>query len=104
MSQSPFGEDRFSGMLPGGNRIVEIGDIIQAIHQNHIRIFDHADEEAQSDHLSFDEVFASVFQGEIIEEYPEDKPYPSCVVYGETFKKSPSAVFGRIMNRIDGRS
>lgn len=66
-----------------------IGDIIQAIRQNHIRISDHADEEAQSDNLSFDEVFASVFQGEIIEEYPEDKPYPSCLVYGETFKKEP---------------
>jgi hypothetical protein len=68
---------------------VEIRGIIQAIRQNHIRTSDHADEEAQSDHLSFDEVFASVFQGEIIEQYPEDKPYPSCLVYGETFKKEP---------------
>jgi hypothetical protein len=65
-----------------GKRPVGIGDIIDAIRYNRIRITDHADEEAQSDHLSFDEVFASVFQGEIIEEYPRDRPFASCLVYG----------------------
>ncbi len=28
-------------------------------------------------------------QGEIIEEYPEDKPYPSCLIYGDTFPGEP---------------
>ena len=41
-------------------------------------ITDHAHEEAQADDLSFDEVYFSVVHGEIIEEYPEDRPYPSC--------------------------
>jgi len=72
-----------------GQEAVDLGSIIQAIRHNHIRISDHADEEPQSDHLSFDEIFASVFQGEIIEEYPEDRPYPSCLVYGETLKREP---------------
>ena len=27
--------------------------------------------------------------GEIIEEYPEDRPYPSCLVYGDTFGGEP---------------
>ena len=26
---------------------------------------------------------------EIIEKYPEDRPYPSCVVYGDTFGGEP---------------
>ena len=56
---------------------MNIDDIIGAIHRNRIRITDHADEEAQVDHLSFDEIFTSVLQGEdrkIIENYPDDKP------------------------------
>lgn len=76
---------------------MNLEDIIDAIRQDRIRITDHADEEAQTDRLSFDEIFVSVFQGEIIEEYPDDRPYPSCLVYGETFRKgnySPCQVAG----------
>ena len=62
-------------------------DIIQAIRNNKIRITDHAYEEAHSDNFTFDEIFTSVFHGEVIESYPEDKPYPSCLIYGENFKR-----------------
>ncbi|MCP4112177.1 MAG: DUF4258 domain-containing protein [Desulfobacteraceae bacterium] len=68
---------------------MKIDDIIDAIRNNRIRITNHADEEAEADNLSFDEIFFSVFQGEIIEDYPNDKPYPSCLVYGNTFAGSP---------------
>jgi hypothetical protein len=66
-----------------------IEDIVDAIHHNQIRITDHADEEAHADRLSFDEVFFSVLQGEIIEDYPSDSPYPSCLIYGDTFAGVP---------------
>jgi len=59
---------------------VELEEIIEAIRIGKIRITDHAYEEAQADNLSFDEIFYSVFQGEIIEEYPEDRPCPSCLI------------------------
>ena len=68
---------------------MDIQNIIVAIRHNRIRITDHADEEAQADHLSFDEIFFSVLQGEIIEEYPADKPYPSCLIYGNSFTGEP---------------
>jgi len=68
---------------------LEINDIIQAIRHNRIRITDHADEEAHADDLSFDEVFTSVIYGEIIENYPKDKPYPSCLIFGKNFKREP---------------
>jgi hypothetical protein len=68
---------------------MNINDIIEAIRANRVRITDHADEEARSDKLSFDEVFYSVFQGEIIEDYPTDRPYPSCLTYGLTFRGNP---------------
>lgn len=68
---------------------MNLDDIITAIRRNQIRITEHADEEAQADRLTFDEIFAAVFQGEIIEDYPDDKPYPSCLIFGETFARQP---------------
>ena len=68
---------------------MNIQNIIEAIRHNRIRITDHADEEAQNDHISFEEIFFSVLQGEIIEEYPTDKPYPSCLIYGDSFSGEP---------------
>ena len=68
---------------------MNLEDIVDAIRYNRIRITDHSDEEAQVDRLSFDQVFISVFQGEIIEDCPDDKPCPSCLVYGETFSEEP---------------
>ena len=81
-------------VVSAGDRItkdgqVNIEGIISAIRNNRIRISDHADEETQADQLSFDEVFHSVFQGEIIEDYPDDWPYPSCLVYVNTFRGEP---------------
>ncbi len=68
---------------------MHIQDIINCIRHGRIRITDHADEEAQADRLSFEEIFFSVLQGEIIEDYPDDKPYPSCLIHGESFVGQP---------------
>jgi hypothetical protein len=64
---------------------MNINDIIEAILANRVRITDHADEEAENDQLLFDEIYFSVLYGEIIEHYPREKPYPRCLIYGETF-------------------
>jgi hypothetical protein len=68
---------------------MEIAEIIEAIQANRVRITDHAYTEAQADRLSFDEIYFSVLYGEIIEDYPGDKPYPSCLIYGQTFSGDP---------------
>ena len=47
---------------------MDIQKLVAAIVHDHVRITDHADEEAQADDLSFDEIFGSIFRGEIIEE------------------------------------
>jgi len=69
--------------------IMEIIDIIEAINAHRIRITDHADEEAESDQLTFDEIYFTVANGEVIEDYPDDRPYPSCLIYGNTFGGDP---------------
>ena len=63
-------------------KAIKIGEIIEAIRAKRVRITDHADEEASEDKLKYEEIYNSVLQGEIIESYPEDKPYPSCLVLG----------------------
>jgi len=35
------------------------------------------------------EVFEAVLNGKIIEAYPEDEPYPSCLIYGRTDENRP---------------
>ncbi len=68
---------------------MKIEEIVEAILNNRIRITDHADEEAVNDHLKFEEIFYSVIKGEIIENYPTDKPFPSCLIFGESSTGEP---------------
>ena len=68
---------------------MDIEDIVAAIQNSRIRITDHADEEAVDDSLTFDEIYFSVMHGEIIEEYPNDKLYPSCLIMGRNFSGEP---------------
>ncbi|MBI5560248.1 MAG: DUF4258 domain-containing protein [Deltaproteobacteria bacterium] len=63
--------------------------IIESIKTGKIRITDHADEEIHNDGLTFEEVFVSVLSGEVIEEYPKDSPYPSCLICGKNYKNEP---------------
>ena len=68
---------------------MHIGDICEAIRARRVRITDHADEEATADRLRLDEIYFSTLSGEIIEDYPTDKPYPSCLIYGRTSGGDP---------------
>ncbi|MGB2824449.1 MAG: DUF4258 domain-containing protein [Phycisphaerae bacterium] len=68
---------------------MNIRDITDAIHGNRVRVTEHADEEAANDALIVDEICHSALHGEIIEDYPSDRPYPSCLVYGRTSGGDP---------------
>lgn len=68
---------------------MNIENIINAIRNSRVRITDHADEEAFDDSLTYEEIYSSVIQGEIIEDYPNDKPYPSCLILGRNFAGKP---------------
>ncbi len=69
--------------------MVALDQIVESIKKRKVRITDHADEEACNDRLSFDEIFSSVLVGEIIEQYPDDEPYPSCLIYGKNIRDEP---------------
>ena len=61
---------------------MDIQNITRAIASQRYSITNHANEEAEDDQLNFAEIFYSVNNGEIIENYPTDQPYPSCLIYG----------------------
>ncbi|MEA5619394.1 DUF4258 domain-containing protein [Cronbergia sp. UHCC 0137] len=66
-----------------------INNIIVAIKSNQLVVTRHAKEEAEKDNLVIDEINFSVTVGEIIEDYPKDTPYPSCLIYGHNQKGDP---------------
>lgn len=68
---------------------MNIEDIREAVLNDRIVITRHANVEAQADQLSLGELAASVLSGEIIEDYLDDLPYPSCLIHGETADGNP---------------
>lgn len=63
--------------------------IADAIEANRIKITDHADEEAQLDLLNMNDILDSIKNGEIIDEYENDKPYPSSLILSHIKKGMP---------------
>jgi hypothetical protein len=68
---------------------MNIEKVVDAIRSSRVLITDHADEEAFDDCLTFEEIYFSVMHGEVIEDYSDDKPYPSCLIMGKTFSGEP---------------
>ncbi len=62
---------------------MDIDLIRSAIKEGRINITEHADEELASDNISNESLYQSVLRGEVIEDYPDDFPFPSCLVYGK---------------------
>jgi hypothetical protein len=61
---------------------VDIGVLREAVEHGLVHVTDHADEEANNDSLTLAEIYESLSSGRIIEDYPGDRPYPSCLVMG----------------------
>lgn len=68
---------------------MDIEYIINAIRNNRVRITEHADEEVVNDSLTYEEIYFSVIHGDVITDYPKDKPYPSCLILGKNFSGDP---------------
>ena len=68
---------------------MDIEDIRDAVRNGRVKVTDHADGEALEDQITASELRSSVLSGEIIEDYPDDIPYPSCLIYGMTSEGNP---------------
>ena len=63
--------------------------IRRAIHARRFNVTNHADEEMQKDLFALQDVLRATTLGEIIESYPRDFPFPSCLILGMTMKADP---------------
>ena len=51
-----------------------------------IEVTQHILTRCQQRHITYEEIKEVIRNGEIIEEYPDDYPYPSCLILGMTIK------------------
>jgi hypothetical protein len=63
---------------------MNIGVLRQSVRQGQIYFIDHAVHQMAKRLIEDSEICEAILAGEIIEEYPEDKYTPSCLVYGRT--------------------
>lgn len=67
-------------------------EIQHCFRRNRMLYTQHAQQEMRHEprgRILDNEVFAAIDHAEIIEEYPDDKPYTSCLVFGRTSDDRP---------------
>ena len=57
--------------------------INELLHNNKARWTTHCVEQMGERDISKDDIIYCIENGEIIEDYPNDFPYPSCLIYGK---------------------
>jgi hypothetical protein len=69
---------------------MDIQNLARAIASNLVIVSRHAFQEADADNLLIDEICLSVVrEGRVIENYADDKPYPSCLILSENENNEP---------------
>lgn len=66
-----------------------IDQIRQKIVQGQFEFSRHAVDQSLIRHISVQELREAIAAGEIIEDYPDDKYGPSCLIFGFTLAKRP---------------
>ena len=68
---------------------MDIKLIKSSIKADNYEVSLHALERAIERDIWKEDIENAIIQGEIIEEYQDDKPYPSCLIYGKDMKGKP---------------
>jgi hypothetical protein len=74
--------------------------IQQLVRSGEIFFTDHAVRQMAKRNIDDDEVTDTILAGEIIEEYPDDKYSPSCLIFGRTAQKRPLHVVCSLPPRV----
>jgi len=61
-----------------------IAKIKKFISEGKVQVRHHARIQMRTRKIRIDDVLRTVSGGEIIEEYPDDMPFPSCLIYAES--------------------
>jgi hypothetical protein len=70
-------------------KILEIEDIKARIKDGKYRLTVHAATRSKERGITTADMEIAILNGQIIKEYPDDKPFPSCLIFGHTADGSP---------------
>lgn len=66
---------------------LKIEDLQKICAPENIEITMHAAKRLEQRNISINDVISCIHRGEIIEQYPDDYPYPSCLILGHSVKQ-----------------
>lgn len=64
--------------------MIEIQILQKYYQQDKVFITEHAANRFKERNIKARDIRSAVFSGEVIEQYPEDFPFPSCLILGKT--------------------
>ncbi len=64
--------------------MIDINDLRRYYEEDNVLISEHAAMRCKQRGVKIRDIRYAVNSGEIIEQYPEDYPFPSCLILGET--------------------
>jgi hypothetical protein len=73
---------------------VKIEEIREKIRREEYEISFHAEKERYTEDITIDDLENAIRNGEILEDYPDDKRGPSCLILGNSQKKPIHIVCG----------
>ena len=79
---------------------MDLQEIQEAVRQGRVFFTDHAVRQMAARAIMDSEAIETLLNGEIIEEYPDDKYGPSCLVYGDTQAERPLHVLCSVPPRV----
>ena len=72
---------------------MDIGAFRAANNPENFTVTRHGQKRMEQRNITLDDVISAIRSGEIIEEYPEDFPFPSCLILGKS-------IFGRPLHMV----
>ncbi|MCK4613977.1 MAG: DUF4258 domain-containing protein [Thermoplasmata archaeon] len=75
-------------------------EIKNLAEQNKVYITQHAWDSMDKRNIKIDDVLKIILDGEILEEYPDDNPCPSCLIFGVVISTALHAVVALCANHV----
>ena len=69
--------------------IIDINDLRASILAGQILWTEHLILRLRERHIKRDDIISCIQNGEIVEQYPDDIPFPSCLILGNNTNKKP---------------
>ena len=68
---------------------MNIEDYQKICNDDNIAVTQHANRRFRERGISLDDIESAILNGRIIEEYPSDTPFPSCLILGNSLNNLP---------------